>query len=487
MVTSLDFGTGRLWTRAPAAILDIPPAAAGMLSPATHCLYEWTDYWWECPGADRVRIGSTWQDPITSGLFLLRFENELGLTALQAFGGDSPVGAPLHVEVISRKFPDLSSHVTFLRSLLDDLFARAARLPLALAAPVGRAVVESLRPPSPIFTLHFLSQYAAALRAALAVIQASPHRQLRDRSGMVPIAEAAEADIDVLVGALRTPRGWVPAWGFPLAEKLGGRLPARVWQRLPEETYDTPENRFLLAALRAFLTAAEGLPAQPWWDDVPPDRRETVRAVGGLLRRVVAQPLFSEVGPQHHFPATSRVLLRRDGYRDVLALWQVFRHARRPLFAPLRHAMDVRDIATLYEVWAFFALVEEIAVAVEQTPGVELRGTDATGLGWNATARFGTTGSLVYNRSERSYSGILMRPDFTWVPTIGSAVALDAMFQLTRAEGHPDETAPAETRVTHDDLYRMHAYRDTLGVQRRSCCTPVIAPSSATAPRGTNS
>ena len=70
VVTSLDFGTGRLWTRAPAAILDIPPAAAGMLSPAAHCLFEWTDYWWECPGADRVRIGATWQDPIASGLFL---------------------------------------------------------------------------------------------------------------------------------------------------------------------------------------------------------------------------------------------------------------------------------------------------------------------------------------------------------------------------------------------------------------------------------
>jgi hypothetical protein len=41
----------------------------------------------------------------------------------------------------------------------------------------------------------------------------------------------------------------------------------------------------------------------------------------------------------HHLPLTSRVLLRRDGYREMLDLWRRFHQARRPLFAPLQHAL----------------------------------------------------------------------------------------------------------------------------------------------------
>lgn len=444
----------------------VPPHLCRAFAPATRYVYEWMDYWLECPGADRLRADTMWIEPKVRDLFLLRFENRLGLTSVQAFDGDSPLGRPVYFEVLSRKFPYPGAHLRFFRTLLDDLFARAARLPFTIRGPTGRGVVEALRPPTPLFTLHFLCQYAPRLRTALTIIQAIPHRQLREQPTFVSLAEATEADADVLLSILHTPRDWVPASGFLLADQLQGHAPARVWQRKPVETTDTAENRFVLHFLRQMLTAAEALPDQEWWARVPEERQYLVRETSSLLRQALVHPMFDGVGPLQWLPLNSQVLLRREGYRDLLALWQRFHQARRPLFEPLRQAMEVRDIATLYEFWVFFALIEETAVQVGEAPVVDLRMSEEVGLSWRATARFSSIGALVYNWQQTGYS-VPLRPDFTWMRGGRPEVVLDAKFRLERRsleDMEEDEDKP-EAVARRADLYKMHTYRDALGIR----------------------
>jgi predicted component of viral defense system (DUF524 family) len=216
-----------------------------------------------------------------------------------------------------------------------------------------------------------------------------------------------------------------------------------------------------LGELRA---AAGALPDQRWWGSVPLERKRTVGAVASALREAGTHGMWAEVGRMHAFPAASRVLQRREGYRAMLELWTAFHRARRPLFEPLRHAMDVRDVATLYEVWAYFRLVEEIAVLLDHSPVLELRTSDAQGLRWESVARFGDAGELVYNRYGSSYS-VPLRPDFTWRRGGKTDVVLDAKFRLDRAalEDEGDDTPQATAKRA--DLYKMHAYRDALGVR----------------------
>ena len=412
---------------------EIPVLHRRDLSPATYYLREWNEYLIEVPLADRVMVGSREAELLIDGLFRLRFENQLGLADIRAFAADKPLGDPLHVEVISPKFPTLADHLDFYRSLLDDLFARAARLPFTISSDTSRSVTEALRPPTPLFTLHFLCQYAATLRNALAMILAAPHRQLHDNPDLVSLAEVTEADADVLLDILHAPERWVRAAGFPLAERLRGYAPTQVWQRRPEETTDTPENRFVLAFLRQVLIAAETLPHQRWWKNVSRERQAIILEAAGLLRQAMGHPIFADLGPLHHLPLTSQVLLRRDGYREMLDLWRRFHQARRPLFAPLQHAMDVRDVATLYEFWAYFALIEEIAVQLGVSPVVDLRLSDERGLEWQAEARFGEAGTLVYNQYQSSYS-VPLRPDFTWKQNGQAEVVFDAKFRLERLD-----------------------------------------------------
>ena len=170
------------------------------------------------------------------------------------------------------------------------------------------------------------------------------------------------------------------------------------------------------------------------------------------------------------------MLLRRDGYREILGLWQLFTHARRPLFAPLQQAIDVRDVATLYEMWVFFALIEEIAVVLREAPVIDLKFSELSPLGWQAEARFGILGKLVYNRTQPSYS-VTLRPDFSWYEEGYLKTVLDAKFRLDRkmleSEIEMDTTEMVSKR---SDLYKMHTYRDALGVSAAISIYPGDTP-----------
>jgi predicted component of viral defense system (DUF524 family) len=171
--------------------------------------------------------------------------------------------------------------------------------------------------------------------------------------------------------------------------------------------------------------------------------------------------MFAEIGDLRRIPSSSRVLMRREGYRELLDAWRLFNLARRPFFGHLQRAIDLRDVATLYEIWCFFALVEEISAALGIVPELLLRVSDEYGLDWRSEAQFGAAGRLVYNQSVRGYS-VGLRPDFLWYRNGKPEVALDAKFRLDRVDW-TDESSTAT--VKNDDLYKMHTYRDALGLR----------------------
>ncbi len=465
---TLPFGQGSLSTRDPARLKAVPADLAGRFAPATHCLYEWTSYWLDYPGADQVRIGDDLVRPVKGSLFEVRFENQLGLSQIQPLAGSTPLCPPLVVEVLSPKFPSPLAHLEFYSTLLDDLHLRASRLPFTFAAPTTRTARESLRPPTPLFTLHYLCAHALEINAAITGVLARPHRQLHDHPWFVALHQASEADADVLIGILQSPEEWVPNQTLPLAQRLGGYAPRRVWQRQPEETFDTPENRFVLSFLGALLAAAEALPNAPWWHSVPQTRQRTVRELTSALRQPRLHAMFAEVRQMQRLPASSQVLLRREGYRQMLDLWQRFHRSRRPVFEPLQHAIELRDVATLYEMWVFFALTEQIGDLLNIEQVIDLHASDERGLRWRSEARYGTAGTLIYNRSfhrpHGSYS-VPLRPDFTWIRNGTVDIVLDAKFRMDQYGIQDDSEDTPQATAKRADLYKMHTYRDALQVR----------------------
>ncbi len=445
----------------------IPAAYRERFAPARLYTLEWQDLWVEIPDAERLQVGTNILLPVRGALFRLRFENAIGLTTVRAWAKDAPLDSPVPLVVLSPKFPTLEEHWRFLQALVDDLYQRATRLSFTITAPTGHRVAESRRPPTPLFVLHFLLQYASTLEQALQQVLLMPHRELRENEQIVSLYEAEAADADTLFSVLHRADTWVPAHGFLLARRLRGHAPTEVIQRRPEETVDTAPNRFVLHFIRQLILAIDTLRAQPWWSKVPSERQRIVQEVLAGLQQTIQHPFFAEVGPLQFVPLGSQVLLRRPGYRELRTLWQAFQQARRPVFEPVDQAIALRDIATLYEYWVFFALVEEIGVQLGVTPEIEWRFSEEKGLGWQSRARFAAWGQLVYNKNWQGYSGGL-RPDFTWERGGKAEVVLDAKFRADR-EAAPDEeaalTEAAQRVVRQADIYKMHTYRDSLGVR----------------------
>lgn len=459
----------------------IPDEFRLIFAPASHFLQEWREYLVTLEGAEQLRLNAGIpQAPLVrhgnAATFRVRIENNLGLTCLQPLAGGQPLGEPLWVEVLTFKFPTPQSHLDFCQTLIADLFQRATHLPFDFTNQTQRGVSESLRPPSPIFTYHFLVHSLAAFRAALETVLAHPCRLLHERAAQVLLHEASQVDGDVISSILQAPETWIASRDFVFspAMQVNGLhyAPQKVWQGLPEETFDTPENRFVLHFLRQVLTALDTLPLRSWWKHVQElEEARALAELAALLRQTLSHPVFTEVGELHSIPFHSQVLLRREGYRDLMRLWQQFHTARSPLFERWEQAVDLRAIYQLYELWAFFALIGEIE---EQTQLSRLSApwSDENGLEHGARADFEDGSLLLYNqtfhprRPTRSYS-MELRPDFVWTGR-GRQVVLDAKFSMQVGEEKlvvaidGEEILIREEHPVRETLYKMHTYRDAL-------------------------
>ncbi|CAN5418219.1 hypothetical protein BH09CHL1_BH09CHL1_18890 [soil metagenome] len=430
------------------------------VGPATHTLLEWTEYWISVPGAQSITASGVLLEKLPGGWFRLRLENQIGLLTLKAFdGANTQLVEPWHLLAISAKFPTIDEHERFYEELLDDLFHLLASLPFVVSSETTQQVREAMSPPEPLFALHFFTHEADRIHSALRTIQAMPHRTLESETHLVGLHAVSDIGIDSLLDILQSPHRWhdAPNSTATLARKLKGRMPTHVRQEQLFESLDTPENRLVLGTARLFSQSLASLRQMSWWSSVPLEHRNHLQVLSESLAMFLDDPKFRDVGTMTRIPSSSRVLLRRDGYRDLFALWGLFQQSRRPLFAALDEVIAVRDVASLYEMWVYFRLIDEIAAVVQEQPVLNEAYGGTGGLDWRSNARFGNRGMLRYNASRKAYSNVTLRPDMLWEPTDGPLIAFDAKFRLRHNPNGIDSW-------NEEDLVKMHAYRDALKV-----------------------
>jgi predicted component of viral defense system (DUF524 family) len=128
-------------------------------------------------------------------------------------------------------------------------------------------------------------------------------------------------------------------------------------------------------------------------------------------------------------------------------------------------------VATLYEFWCFFRVVEELERLWGQAK-LELKVSDERGLTHQVRAQFANSRyCLVYNQGfgqrldqTGSYS-VLLRPDMALLDGRKPCVVLDAKFRLEAADWKPDDDETPARQAKRADLYKMHTYRDALGAR----------------------
>ena len=383
------------------------------IAPASHFLHEWRTYTVRCSGAMRLELGSQSYTAIVEVLFQVQFENQIGLTHIRAFDVAGKTLDTRHVEVMSAKLGGPNASLAFLRTILADLTSERGAMAFLPRATTSRTVQQVQGPPALLVQYFFLLNNAEDIEEALQYVLHSPHRILDDEMEHVSIFDVTEVDADVVLQLVQGDAQFDQSVSPPRLNAA----PSGVWFRVPREGYDSAENQFVKAAAAAMADACEDVLGASWLGNIDDPsvahRRETLSKLGSQLRRFIRAPMFDEVGPMQRVPVSSRVLHRRPGYRDLNLHWQAFLTSQDPVWQRMQRAIGLRDIATLYEYWIWFALCREIHdVYASERPEVSAIPPSDLGLPHGLRARFKGPGTLTYNASRRAYSGIWLRPDY---------------------------------------------------------------------------
>jgi predicted component of viral defense system (DUF524 family) len=259
-----------------------------------------------------------------------------------------------------------------------------------------------------------------------------------------------------------------------------------VRDEVAERFVDTPENRFAKALLGQLLWIV-GLMQEKSAGSNNPFRAhvaEDCNKIRQKLEPIARHSMWRGIGPLVAIPEASTVLQRRRGYRELFGCFAALRLASKvPLNAQdVSRLLDNKDIATLYELWCFFKVVEAIR-AHEGTPAeaIAVKCDD-----WHANVRHGyrlawrSGVTAAYNpsfsasegqpESRRSYS-LPLRPDISIrVPAgpnyglhlLDAKFKLDNLGELTAVDLDGDSEALRRSRAKNVDLYKMHTYRDAI-------------------------
>lgn len=284
-------------------------------------------------------------------------------------------------------------------------------------------------------------------------------------------------------------------------------LPERITSIRKTDSVDTPENRFVKHALETFSKFCSDI------NHVSDTESKLDRESQTLIRELEAQlhhSLFKEISRPNTLKLNSPVLQRKEGYRQVLRVWLMFDLAAKLIWEGGEdvYGAGKKDIATLYEYWLFFKLLDllqdlfdieprDISELIKKTPdGLNLQIKQGKFTALDGIYDSGSRKLRVRFNYNRSFSGkknyptegswtTTLRPDYTlsfWPFGISEAEAeeqevivhihFDAKYKVANLTDFIEQNSNKELDqekidnrkgiYKNVDLLKMHAYKDAI-------------------------
>lgn len=442
-----------------------------------------------------------------------------GRLALVARDAAGEIAGRTALEIRSRKVSYRGDY----RLMLEDITEQCVALLMELRAPTTMRVA-----PDPGRTPDTLHQRFAFLRGllgsrqfrdALHRIATHPHQRWVPEETVHDMRRGFKPDARTLRQLARAPRRVPLPPGHPLA-KIIPSLPERILLHRNAQTEDTPENRFIRFALQTFSGFLNRMRLKLEEIGSAADTRlkAEIAALENQLETALAADVFRSVSDPDMLPLGSPVLQRKEGYREVYQAWLKFDMAARLVWHGGEdvYGAGQRDIATLYEYWVFFKLLDIVsavfklekpaahALIEETADGFGLKLKSGEQLAFDGVTFGGARPLRVRFSYNRSFSHNAapdrvgswterMRPDYSlslWPAEFSEAEAeaqeimahvhFDAKYRIDNVEqlfGREDESLDAaglnndlaeekqeqrEGRYKRADLLKMHAYRDAI-------------------------
>jgi predicted component of viral defense system (DUF524 family) len=451
------------------------------------------DLWftWEGKDAPKILLGDngtslTLKRHGQQGYTILNWGNYVGASDLWVmYSGEQVCRLP--VEVRSHKMDYLNDY----RTMLDDISEQLAALVFNYGSPTAvytqRAALDAhVAYLDYLFLRYLMDEKRLPLHFCL--VAANPHRTTEREIVWTDLALARSLTPRSLQAVYahakhltRPQRVVAPA----LQSQLQGYVPRQLLDDRVVTTLDTAPNRFVnhfLGQLVLKLCELEArFSASVRGEHLAVDCRRWRRSVENLARA----HFLEEVGKMHIYPAGSQVLLKREGYRQLNDYYRRFLLTGKVVWEGFEELLKTpnKDLATLYEYWCFFQLLDAVAAALNAQADprqfiVEERDTfrvtiNQRGKSWGKVGQV----TIYYNRYFRHQPGesysVTLHPDYTVELPGGRRFIFDAKYkydhpgQFMSGDMSADEERDEEERLVYKkgDLYKMHTYRDALGAQ----------------------
>jgi predicted component of viral defense system (DUF524 family) len=286
-------------------------------------------------------------------------------------------------------------------------------------------------------------------------------------------------------------------------------LPERITTIRKTDSVDTPENRFIKHALENFLKFCIDINNKA--KDFGHKKMENESEL--LIRELESQlhhTVFKDISRPTTLKLNSPVLQRKEGYREVLRVWLMFDLAAKLIW---KGGDDIysggkKDIATLYEYWLFFKLLDlfqsifdiepkDISDIIKETPdGLSLQIKQGKFTALHGVYDSGSRKLNIRFNYNRSFSGkktypdsgswsTTLRPDYTlsfWPYGITENEAenqelivhvhFDAKYKVANFNDFLEKNSENDLNVEkaenrkgiykNADLLKMHAYKDAI-------------------------
>ena len=249
-----------------------------------------------------------------------------------------------------------------------------------------------------------------------------------------------------------------------------------------QNTYNTPENRFLKHALltvqKRYATLAERVLLQD--TRMADTHRDRIARTRDELNRLSRHPFFRTVGPFDGIKQESLILQKDVNYSKVFRIYTILQKSFSLNDGLYR--METKDIATLYEIWCFIQVekvVKELTGAeAEQYSRTEMSGLFSYSLGKGEHSKIifkkddVTLAELVYNPrhsdkddvkgiGELESKTVPQKPDIVLQLTkddLQEGMKLTYLFDAKyRLEKDGSNDVPPD-----DAINQMHRYRDAI-------------------------
>ena len=295
-----------------------------------------------------------------------RFTIYLGAAWIELRNRGKPFGQRLRFEVITEKIDYAQEY----RAMVESIGKHCSQLILDWGVPTAVNIASD--PSKPVQTL--LEQFLflrhvlgpERLDLYLETLSRRPHSALHRERVWQPAAFASPAAF--ARDPLRFGRRWDEAASGE--GMIAGFVAQEILTERKYDSFDTPPNRFVKFALQTFRGICEDVIhatiRNPDTGRILVLNQERGAAwqeamqMRDALDAFLAASLFAEIGTLRRIPFESQALQKREGYREILHAWLMLEVAAQIDWPGRNDAYDGtnRDVATLYEFWLYFILID---------------------------------------------------------------------------------------------------------------------------------